>query len=96
MFRSPKLLRAAKDEPCVLCGRRGTTVAAHANSVALGKGRGVKAPDCSIAWVCREHHDMIDGRIPMAIGWGLPEELWLWAHAKTVQRWFERGLVEVK
>lgn len=44
-FRSKKLLDSARDQPCVLCGSKGTTVAAHANSVALGKGVGIKAPD---------------------------------------------------
>ena len=93
-FRSPKLIRSAKGQRCVLCGLD-CSGAAHANSVALGKGKGIKAPDYFTAWLCQRHHDMIDGRIPMQLGWGDPKELWLFAFAKTVEQWFIQGIVEV-
>ena len=94
-YRNAKLLRAAKDQPCVLCGSRGTTVAAHANSVALGKGTGIKAPDYYTAWVCQQCHDQIDGRRNADYHWKRCE-MWEKAFIKTVARWFELGIVEVK
>ena len=96
-YRNTKLLRAAKDQPCVLCGSVGTTVAAHANSLALGKGMGIKAPDYYIAWVCQYCHDMIDGRRAFSGVWGANRhEMWEIAFVRTVARWFEEGIVEVK
>jgi hypothetical protein len=95
-YRNKKLLRAAKDQPCVLCGSVGTTIAAHANSVALGKGTGIKAPDYYTAWLCQYHHDMADGRIRLDSHWAGRREMWDWAYLKTVARWFELGIVVVK
>ncbi len=92
-WRKKSLLLAAAGQPCVLCGRTGTTVSAHANSVALGKGTGHKAPDYYVAWVCQRHHDMIDGRTKLEPPYGTAQELWLWAYVKTVAVWFEHGLV---
>lgn len=95
-FRSPTLLRSADGQPCVICGSIGTTVAAHANSVALGKGTGIKAPDFYTVWVCERHHAMIDGRIKLELPYSSPFDLWTWAYLKTVRQWFERGIVVVK
>jgi len=95
-FRSPKLLDAANGQSCVICGETETTVAAHANSVALGKGTGIKVPDFYTAWVCQIHHDMIDGRRPVALPYASPFELWTWAYLKTVARWFNEGIVTVR
>lgn len=94
-FRSPKLLKAARDQACVLCGSVGTTVPAHANSVALGKGTGIKAPDYYIAFLCQQHHDLYDGR-QGRLTMEEKEELWLRAYVRTVARWFELGIVIVK
>jgi len=95
-FRSKKITDAAEHEPCVLCGSRGTTVAAHANSVALGKGKGIKAPDYYVAYVCHDHHLQIDGQKPLDRAYSSPMEMWQWAYIKTVARWFQTGLVVVK
>ena len=94
-FRSPTLLDAAEGQPCVICESIGTTVAAHANSVALGKGTGIKVPDFYTAWVCQRHHDMIDGRRPVELPYASPFELWTWAYLKTVKRWFDEGIVKI-
>jgi len=94
-FRSKKLLDSARDQPCAICGAVGTTVAAHTNSVALGKGIGIKAPDYYVAYVCQYHHDMIDGREHLAPPYQTRQELWQWAYIKTVARWFNSGLVQV-
>lgn len=96
-YRSKKLLKSADGQTCVLCGRcDGTVVAAHANSVALGKGRGIKCPDYYTAWVCRQCHDQIDGRIPMQFTWAkTPHELWEVAFIRTVGQWFQQGIITV-
>lgn len=94
-FRSKALLQSAKGQACVLCGHVGTTVACHANSVALGKGMGIKAPDYFTAHLCQQHHDLYDGRA----GWMTKEEkdaMWQTAFLWTVKRWFDQGIVEVK
>lgn len=95
-FRSPKLLKAAHDRPCVVCGSVGSTVAAHANSVALGKGTGIKCPDFYIAFLCALHHSMVDGRVKLEPGWDSPQELWTYAFLRTVAVWFNEGIVTVK
>ncbi len=95
-FRSPKLLRSAEGQPCANCGvNDGTTVAAHANSVALGKGTGIKAPDFYTAMLCAVCHALLDGRLGKLTKeekW----ELWVNAYLKTVKRWFEQNVVVVK
>lgn len=94
-FRSHKLLRSAEGQACVICGSVGTTVPAHANSVALGKGTGIKAPDYYTAWVCQVHHDMIDGRRPLDPAFVDRFELWTLAYLRTVKQWFEQKIVKV-
>lgn len=92
-YRLPKLLRAAADRPCVLCGSVGTTVAAHSNSLEHGRGFAHKAPDYYSAYVCHRCHDKIYGR-----SGGLTKEqkreLWLSAYIRTVAIWFEEGIVK--
>lgn len=95
IFRSSKLIRSAEDKPCMICGSTGKTVAAHANSVALGKGTGIKVPDFYTAWLCDVCHAMVDGRLGKLTKqqkW----EMWVTAYLRTVQRWFESGTVVVK
>lgn len=95
-FRSRTLLESAKDLPCLVCGdASGTTVSAHVNSVALGKGIGIKAPDYYTAHLCQDCHDLYDGRK----GHLTKEErdaLWFRAFVGTVARWFNLGFVVVK
>lgn len=94
-FRSPKLLQSAKDRPCVLCGSVGTTVAAHSNSQAHGRGFAYKSPDYYIAFLCMRCHDEVDGR---AGGMTLEEkrDKWLSAFVRTIAVLFEEGIVKVK
>ena len=93
-FRSPKLLAAARDQPCVICGNTGTTVAAHANSVAMGKGTGIKAPDHRIAFLCALYHALVDGRIGRLTK-EEKRELWMQGYLKTMAVVFETGIVRV-
>lgn len=94
-FRSQKLLDSAEGQPCGNCGNTGTTVSAHANSVALGKGTGIKCPDFYTAYLCDVCHALVDGRLGRLTKeekW----ELWLRAYLKTIARWFNSGVVVVK
>ena len=92
-FRSPKLLKAAKDRPCVLCHSVGSTVVAHSNSLSHGRGFAHKSPDYMVAYLCMNCHDRVDGRAG-----GLTKEekrdLWLSAWLRTVSIWFEEGVVK--
>lgn len=60
--------RAARGQDCTLmipfvCNRDPeTTVLAHSNSLADGKGMGLKAPDTAAAFSCAACHDVLDGR----------------------------------
>jgi hypothetical protein len=92
-FRSPKLLKAAKDRACVLCGSYGTTVAAHSNSLEHGRGVGHKSPDFYVAYVCQTCHDMIDGRVG-GLNKADKRDLWQRAFMKTVALWFNEGIVK--
>lgn len=92
-YRSPKLLKSAKDRPCAICGSVGTTVAAHSNALEHGHGFGHKAPDYMTAYLCQEHHDMVDGRRGK-LSKEEKREMWLRAWVKTVPIWFEEGIVK--
>ncbi len=60
-FRSPALLRLARDESCANCGAEdGTVVAAHSNLSRHGKGKSLKASDCFIAFLCHRCHSWLD------------------------------------
>ena len=54
-YRNKKRLQAAKDAPCIRCGRIGETRACHYNgfrSYSFGKGRGIKCNDAMTAYFC--------------------------------------------
>lgn len=94
-FRSKAILDSAHGKPCASCGiLDGTTVSAHLNSVALGKGTGIKVADCLSARMCQQCHDHYDGRVP---GWSPDEKMerFMWAYFRTVRAWFNEGLVQV-
>jgi hypothetical protein len=95
LYRNKKLLTAARDQACVLCGSVGTTVACHANSVELGKGMGIKAPDYYTAWLCQRCHNQLDGRSGRLMQCDM-KEMWTRAYLRTVAQWFEQGIVVVK
>lgn len=90
-----KLLDAARQYPCAHCNRNdGTTVAAHCNELALGRGHSHKTPDYLVAYLCHECHDYVDGRRG---GLMLLEKRAMWnrAYVVTVSWWFRDGLVAV-
>ena len=62
-YRNKKILDSARDAPhCFGCGKdnHGQVVAAHANWLEYGKGRGIKAHDIFVAHLCNECHYLID------------------------------------
>ena len=67
-FRSPALLKLAKGAPCLIAipgicrGNNETVVACHGDWQDLGKGVGLKAHDCYIAFGCQDCHSAVDWR----------------------------------
>ena len=94
-YRAPKLLKAAQGRACVLCGSVGTTVAAHSNALAHGRGMGHKAPDYYVAYLCQACHDFTDGRRG-GLSKDEKREMWLRGFVRTVEVWFTDGIVEVR
>jgi hypothetical protein len=66
MYRSKKLLDAARGQECSIrlpniCNNNPeTVVAAHSNQLRHGKGGGLKAHDCFVAWACYACHAELD------------------------------------
>lgn len=66
--------KAARGQECTLqllgvCnGDRDTVVLCHSNSLAHGKGMGLKAPDEKACFGCSACHDVLDGRRPRPDG----------------------------
>lgn len=89
-YRSEAWRRAVASLPCVVCGREGATQAAHPNHI--GKGMGIKAPDCWCVPMCVEHHAEFDqGRY-----WTKEEKRDLMAGwiVQTINELAMRGLVK--
>lgn len=96
-FRSKALLDAARDAPeCMGCGKHndGTVVAAHSNRLTDGKGRGIKAADYRVAYLCHNCHSEIDQGAHMSRAERI--EAWEEAHRKTIGWLFESGKVVAK
>lgn len=95
-FRSPKLLRYAKDAPhCMACGRHnsGDVVMAHANWAEYGKGMSIKANDWAVAAMCGRCHSELDQGSKMDRE--DRKEVWRRAHVKTLAWLFETGRLAV-
>ena len=64
-----RITESARGQECavriigVCNGNTETVVWAHANVMAAGKGRGLKAPDFLGAYACSSCHDVYDGRV---------------------------------
>jgi hypothetical protein len=82
MYRNKAILDLAREHSCAGCNKNdGTTVAAHSNQLKHGKGKGIKAHDCFVAYCCDECHEVIDSsKAPAAVRVGL----WEWAHKRSV------------
>ena len=95
MYRNQKLLEAVRDAPCMLCSaKNGTIVAAHSNQLRDGKGRGIKAHDYRIAYLCYHCHTNIDQGNELT----KQQRIYVWdeAHRKTIGWLFENGHIDVK
>lgn len=92
MYRSKKLLEAARLLPCQHCGaNNGTIVAAHSNQLRDGKGKGIKAHDYRIAALCFTCHSDLDQGSRMSKQERM--DMWEEAHRKTIGLFFEQGLI---
>lgn len=92
MYRDDNLLKLAKGEKCLLqiaddcLGDEGsTTVAAHSNLMAHGKGKGLKAEDCYTVWACHRCHSLFDqgGSFSRKI----KEDLFFEALLRQIEEW---------
>lgn len=95
-FRSPKLLRDARDRSCLLavpdvcCGDPATVVAAHANWSEYGKGKSIKAHDWASARGCMTCHRYLDqGPAPRET----KKRLWYAAWVRQLADWKRRGII---
>ena len=85
IYRNPKLLAMARECPvCMNCQRNnnGDVVAAHSNQLRDGKGRGLKAHDYRIAFLCYVCHLDLDQGKDMSKQERV--EMWEEAHRKSI------------
>lgn len=99
MFRSKRLLNAARGQQCqiqipdICNGNSETVVAAHSNNLRHGKGMGIKANDCFIAWACNSCHTEIDqGSI---LSRQEKDAYWDVGFERTILQMFLQGIVKV-
>ena len=96
MFRNKAILSLARLSPvCFMCERQndGTVVAAHSNQLRDGKGKGIKAHDYRVAYLCQSCHTEID----QGNHYSKAEKFALWdeAHRKTIGWLFENSYLAV-
>jgi hypothetical protein len=100
--RMTPIRKAARGQDCqmmipFICNRDPeTTVLAHSNSLADGKGMGLKAPDTAAAFSCSACHDVLDGRRPRPAGVTAPglERIFRAAIERTHVILTRMGLIE--
>jgi hypothetical protein len=93
-YRSPKLLKYAQEaSECMHCGKYndGSVVAAHSNQLRDGKGKGIKAHDFRIAYLCGSCHHELDQGKDMSRAERV--EMWEEAHRKTIEWLFYTGKI---
>lgn len=96
IYRNKKLLDLAKFAPCCFgCCRvnDGTIIAAHSNQLRDGKGKGIKAHDFRVAYLCNQCHMEIDQGSRLSKSERI--EMWEEAHRKTIEWWFLSGVIGV-
>jgi hypothetical protein len=95
-YRNNKLLSFASECPaCLWCGKHndGSVVACHSNQLKDGKGKGIKAHDYRVAYLCHACHYAIDQGKDMDKT--ERREMWDEAHRRTIAWLFETGRVDV-
>lgn len=94
-YRNKKLLDLAKEFACQHCGIQDSSiVAAHSNQLRDGKGKGIKAHDFRIAFLCYRCHADLDQGSQMSKE--ERREVWEEAHRRTIGELFLRGLIRVE
>lgn len=91
IYRKKKLLSLAKECPrCMCCGienpNRDLLCAAHSNQLRDGKGRGLKAHDFRIAYVCDKCHKHTDSN----------KDAWERSHFRSICWLFERSYLFIE
>lgn len=84
-YRNKKLLDYAREAPsCFACRATnvGQVVAAHSNQLRDGKGRGLKAADYRIAYLCHICHSEIDQGMKLSRAERV--EMWEDAHRNSI------------
>lgn len=100
MYRNRKLLDAAQGQECqirilnVCTNNPHTVVAAHSNQLKHGKGGGLKAHDCFIAWACYDCHMELDQGHKLRYEQKI--EYWQKGFENTILQMFLLGILEVK
>lgn len=95
-YRNPELLKWAKRAPrCFGCGRRndGSIVAAHSNQLRDGKGKGLKAKDYRVAYLCFLCHTYVD---QSKASRDEKRTFWEDAHRETIGWLFDEGILTVE
>lgn len=91
-YRDPALLELARGRHCLLripgmcVGATETTVAAHSNLLAHGKGKARKADDCYSVFACYPCHFWLDQGSASAVD---KEAAFMAAHVRQVFAWRE-------
>ncbi len=99
-YRSPALLRLARDQSCVNCGLEdGSIVSAHSNWSEHGKGMSIKAHDIFSAHLCFRCHSWLDqgtGRDPTG-EWSSDQKRYMFQRAfeRTLLRLCQQGRVRI-
>lgn len=93
-YRNTKILRLANDIGyCTACGSDfmdGSIVAAHSNLLSDGKGRGLKASDYMVAYLCFQCHNAYDQHLRE-----FSQAEWDMAWRKTIRWLFENGHIKI-
>lgn len=96
MYRNKKILDLANEcgtcMSCLVSFNDGSVVAAHSNQLRDGKGRGLKAHDYRIAYLCYSCHHLLD-QSGMARKDAV--EMWEEAHRRTIGWLFDNGHLKV-
>lgn len=88
--RSPALLAAVRQLPCMHTGKVGETEPAHSNWPQHGKAGAIKADDNRVAALCRDVHRELD----QGKNWTAEQRQALWweAHKRTVRELQRQGM----
>ena len=90
-YESKALRDAARDRPCVLCGKDGTTVLAHlpGRFYRMPAGTGQKTHDWLGAHLCADCHTLMDS------DWRKDAQMRMMALCLTLERLFDDGVLTV-